>query len=313
MEQVHVWEGEDEVLFERVSERYSLLRGPPGPGAAQALASARAFIEATFPVHYYLLKKNAYFPPVAAGAPGHVLPPVTTPLFAAHRGNLHGPQAEGLENSRATLDQALASPVAWMEIDVQITADEIPVLIHDDAVLVNGQAVLISDLTLEQLRSLPGREATLTLEQALAEYLPRKHLLIEAKPQVRFQISSQLSRAMVALLRQHQGQGRFIVDSFDEFLAMSIKQQCDCEVGLDTPFQKALTPADLDHFRQLGVDWIYVEQSVVVADLIRAAHARGLKVMAYTVNEKATLDNWRQHGELPDGVITDYESISRGR
>ena len=312
MQQVHVWDGDAEVLFERASERYSMLRSAQAHEESQVLNSVRAFVEATFPIHYYLLEKNAYFPPIRAGSARPALLSVTKPLFAAHRGNTRGPQAADQENSRAALEQAAASSFPWLEVDVQINADGIPVLIHDDTIVVDGQASAVVDLTLQQLRVLPGREEILTLEQLLSEFLPRKKLLIEVKPQLRYQTSAQLSRATVALLNRHPTRGRVIIDSFDEFLATSIKQQCDCEVGLDTPFQRPLTAVDLDHYHQLGVDWLYVEESVVTADLIRNAHSRGLKVMAYTVNDPATIKRWQSQGELPDGIITDHESISRG-
>jgi phosphoglycerol transferase MdoB-like AlkP superfamily enzyme/glycerophosphoryl diester phosphodiesterase len=310
MEYVQFWDREGSYLYDRAGRRLSALQTADAAHAAQVLAPVRAFVETTFPVHYYLLMRNAYFPPPGVDRTRPALPTVTRPLFAAHRGNLDGPQPPEVENSRAALDRAAAGTTPWIEVDLQITADEIPVLLHDPVVEVDGNKVAVTDLTLDELRALPGRAGVLTLEEALAEYLPRKRMLIEAKAQPRFDVNSQFSRAIVEQLNRHPAE-RVIVDSFDEFIAASIKQQCRCEVGLDTRYRKALTDAELDHYHRLDMDWIYVEYSVVDAGLIRRAHARGLKVMAYTVNEQTPVDRWRRQGELPDGIISDYESIGR--
>lgn len=307
MDQVQFWLGNSQYRYDRAADRYQVLRGGADPDGIRELESVRDFVEATFPVHYYMLVKNAYFPPPGA-VHGPALSAVNVPLFAAHRGNLNGPSAPEVENSRAALDRAAASAVPWIEVDLQVTSDGIPVLLHDPVVSVSGAEFPVGELTLEELRALPATNGVLTLEEALSTYLPRKKLLIEPKPQSRLDVNSRFAQAIVSLLARHPVD-RVVVDSFDEFLASSIKQQCGCDVGIDTPYREPLSDAQLDHYRRLDMDWIYVEHSVVDADLVRRAHARGLRVMSYTVNDPAVVDRWRAQGMLPDGIISDYEAI----
>ena len=59
----------------------------------------------------------------------------------------------------------------------------------------------------------------------------------------------------------------------------------------------------------MKVDWVYVEYHVVDQGLIKRAHKYGLKVMAYTVDDRDVIDGWEKAGILPDGIITDYDSI----
>jgi len=308
---VHLWRDDIENVLDRGENRVTARAadGTELPGADTRWVAD--FAALTFPVHYYLLNKNAYFPRPARAASVPSLGPVTRPLFAAHRANVDGPQAPAMENSRTALDRAAASSIEWLEIDIQLTTDAVPVLAHD-ATLPQDPTASIAALTLAELRARPGAADLLTLAEVLRDYLPRKKLLIELKPQARLQDQQQLVREVAALLHRHGAGGRVVMDSFDEYLAVSMKQQCKCEVGLDLPYRKAVTDADLDHVRSLGLDWIYVEQTVMSADLVRRAHAAGIKVMAYTVNEPGIIAAWRDAGALPDGIITDHVALGTG-
>lgn len=50
------------------------------------------------------------------------------PVLVAHRGHA----ALFPENTLPALDSAVAAGARWVEVDVQLTADEVPVLLHDD-------------------------------------------------------------------------------------------------------------------------------------------------------------------------------------
>ncbi len=52
---------------------------------------------------------------------------MSTPTLVAHRGHA----ARCPENTLRALEEALAAGAAWVELDVQLSADEVPVLFHD--------------------------------------------------------------------------------------------------------------------------------------------------------------------------------------
>ncbi len=52
---------------------------------------------------------------------------MSTPTLVAHRGHA----AACPENTLRALEQALVAGAAWVELDVQLSADEVPVLFHD--------------------------------------------------------------------------------------------------------------------------------------------------------------------------------------
>lgn len=81
---------------------------------------------------------------------------MTIPPFVAHRGY----QKLYPENTLVAVESALKCGAAYCEIDVQLTADEVPVLLHDaDLMRTGGVPGNVFDMTLEQLRAVEVNES----------------------------------------------------------------------------------------------------------------------------------------------------------
>jgi glycerophosphoryl diester phosphodiesterase len=79
------------------------------------------------------------------------------PEIVAHRGNA----AEFPENTLAALSSAVELGLRYVEFDVQLTADHVPVVIHDaDLQRVGGRADSVHALTWQQLAEMPVGEAS---------------------------------------------------------------------------------------------------------------------------------------------------------
>jgi glycerophosphoryl diester phosphodiesterase len=79
------------------------------------------------------------------------------PTIIAHRGNA----AEFPENTLESLGSAVELGVSCVEFDVQLTADHVPVLMHDaDLARVGGRADGVHDLTWPVLAELPVGEVS---------------------------------------------------------------------------------------------------------------------------------------------------------
>lgn len=78
-----------------------------------------------------------------------------TPTLVAHRGYAaHWP-----ENTLPALEAAVAAGARWVEVDVQLCADGVPVLLHDaDLERVSGNAVSVFSLTAAALAGIPVGE-----------------------------------------------------------------------------------------------------------------------------------------------------------
>jgi glycerophosphoryl diester phosphodiesterase len=108
-------------------------------------------------------------------------------LVIAHR----GASSEAAENTRTAFLEALAQNADGLETDVQLTADEVPVLWHDDDL---GKLGLperrIDEFTHEELLEMDfagwfspkqAGEPVLGLAEFLREFAPRTRLLVEIK------------------------------------------------------------------------------------------------------------------------------------
>ena len=315
LESMYIWLGGRELLLDRVTKQVREVNPDKkarlaGKAFATLAGLAGQYIDNVYPIDYYLLKKNKYAPPAGMDKYRPVKG-LAQPLVVSHRGNIDGESPASVENSSAALDRVLGSDFKWVEVDVQLTRDGKLVLMHDPDITVDGKQKLLLDLTLAELKAIPGYANVLTLAEAIERYSDKIKMLIEIKPQARRGDLSLLSRETVRLLANRTDKDRFIVDSFHDYLASSIKHGCDCEVGYDAQYEKHLTDGDLQFIAKMKVDWVYVEYHVVDRDFIEKAHAYGLKVMAYTVDDADVIQKWKSAGLLPDGVITDYDSIRK--
>jgi len=304
-----------EVLYDRIRKEFRAVNRKKGVQAELSKIEdvsddLQEYYSTINSVHYYLLNKDAYFrPTVEDKIDTRVLSRVEIPIFVSHRGHLQGPGGnQKTDNSKNLLDAVIASDLEWVEIDVQITRDGVPILMHDATVEIDGNARYIDTLTLEELYSVDRYADILTLEEAVARYTPYLNLLVEIKPPREISKTMHISREVARIIRDKPSGKKIIVDSFNGVIVDSVKRHCQCEVGIDTPFGEKISLADLQQFKKSNVDWIYVHYSVIDQELIRNVHDNGLKIMAYTVNSPETVESWIAN-QLPDGIITDDINI----
>ena len=203
----------------------------------------------------------------------------------AHRGvSAHLP-----ENTLSAFCAAIALGVDGIELDVHLSADQIPMVIHDETAdrTTNGTGS-IREFTARQLGLLDagGGQFVPTLAQVLK--------LVTGKLQVNIEIKDPTSvHAVLAVIAGHPG-----LDWFCSSTQFSVLEQMrllapdsDCQpatVGLaiDTggggSLQEAINFASLHNSTGISVWEGILDRSSV--DLIQA---RGLKVWAWTVNDTA--------------------------
>lgn len=264
-----------------------------------------------FPLNKYLLENDAYSPSDVSFKPAssaRMSNKNRIPIFISHRGNTTGMRAAERQNKRDAIEAAIKAGFEWVEIDVQLTQDGVPVLMHDPSISdAFGNKLAVGETTLQDLKSVPKYSDLLTLAEALDSYLNKIGFAIEIKSQRYIDRNLVLNRKILDLIKDNPLKHKIIVDSFNELSAKFINTRCDCQVGVDTPYKKQLSKDILKAVRFAGLDWIYVHYTVVDEKLIEEAHEVGLKVMAYTVNVAEILEKWRNH--MPDGIITDNTQI----
>jgi glycerophosphoryl diester phosphodiesterase len=222
------------------------------------------------------------------------------PFFTviAHRGARgHAP-----ENTLAAFDKALALGAKWIELDVQLHDGELWVF-HDQRLerCTNGKGWLI-DHQAAALRALDagGGQRIPFLREVLHHLRGRVCVNVELKT------GDGTAAAVAAELRAAFASGwkpeQFLVSSFHLPELRDLKRRVPevplgvllCGVPLD------LAAAGLE----LGAQVVSLDRDFADPALIADAHARGMKVFVFTVNEPEDIARFR--GQGVDGVFTDF-------
>ena len=227
----------------------------------------------------------------------------------AHRGNIEGPGALGSGNRLSSFRAAVDAGFEWIEADLNVTRDEVVVVLHDRTVTDSmGQTLRVEDLSYDALRSLPGHEHVVSLDQLFESVGQSVSVCLDIKPPFTQDASRRLVRALARSLRRARQDGhltrKVMADGFSLPLIASIAQSCECEVGWDLPNDEPITTGQLDTAAASGMDWIFIHHRQLDPSVVQQAHRRGLRVMVYTVNEPEELN-----GLLVEGIITDHKRL----
>jgi len=162
------------------------------------------------------------------------------PRLIAHRGaaNLFP------ENSLIGIEAALRAGARHVEIDIQLSRDGVPMVIHDDRLhRVTGHPGSVFDLDADELRALPcgepGRLGSsfpgprlVTLYELVALWLawPNATLWVEIKEESirRFSATRVLEEVLTAL---HPITGRFVLISYDPHILDHARERCNAPIG----------------------------------------------------------------------------------
>ena len=229
------------------------------------------------------------------------------PIAFAHRGGAgHFP-----ENSWPAFQHAVGLGYAYLETDVRATAD--------------GQVVAFHDRTLERVTDGAGRIAELPYARVAAariggsEPIPLLADLLGAWPDVRFNIDIKDDSAigpLAEVLRRTAAWDRVCVTSFSGRRLRAARR------ALARPVCMATAPAAIGliksgfsdyvlsrRFARLSVRCAQVPARVATGTFIRRAHAAGLQVHVWTVNDRQLMATLLDLGV--DGIITDQTALLR--
>jgi glycerophosphoryl diester phosphodiesterase len=321
LEKIYMWTNHVQAELDRINNQFEVVNSEvpehfvPAAGAdLKKLISERLvpFYNILIPLNRYLLENNAYTPSENMINNQRIspLPKVKKPIFASHRGNISGMREKSKQNKAEAIEEAIREGFAWIKIDALLTKDGIPVLLHDNEVeFGNGEKTVIENIRYEDLKKIPFYSDILPLNETIDRYIEKIGMLIEIKALQNIDKMIVFNRKVADIIQKHPLKHKIIIDSFSRMSAAFINNRCECSAGLDTPYQKKLSDGQLKHIRLSGFEWIYVHHSVVDTELIRKAHAQGIKVMVYTVNDMAMLSAWME--QLPDGIITDYRRLEK--
>jgi glycerophosphoryl diester phosphodiesterase len=223
-----------------------------------------------------------------------------------------GAAARAPENTLAGLREAHRLGCAWVEFDVMLSRDGVPVLIHDETVdrTTNGRG-RVPDLTFAELRRLdagvrfgtrfPG-ERIPTLDEAIDLCLELGLAAnVEIKPARGYEPETGTAVAEMLLRRWPEDGPRLLISSFERPAL-----QAALEVAPAVPRGLLAEPVPVDWeaaMQAFRCTTLHLSHRRVKPKEIRGLADRGVPVLLYTVNEP-----WRARdliGAGAAGVFTD--------
>ncbi len=226
------------------------------------------------------------------------------PRIIAHR----GASAEAPENTAAAFRRALAVGVDGVELDVHLSSEGVPVVIHDHLLerTTDGRGP-VGALPLAALRQLDaGRwfagefagERIPTLAEALALLRPVR-VIVELK---RAPLPSAEMAARVAAVIGASGHPAVTVSSFDHPLLLEVRVHLP---QVQTAVLYVARPVDpLRLARDAGATLLHPHWSLLTPDVVAAAHAAGVEVETWVVDEPEEMA--RMVAMRVDGVMTNH-------
>lgn len=246
---------------------------------------------------------------LAGSPPPQLLHP---PVVIGQRGCIYE-----TENTLAAVRAAGDYGAQYAEIDVQLSADGVPVVLHDGNLWrLAGENRNVADLTAEELTSLPllptgygqAGEHIPTLEQVLqlvAESSGQLGLLVELKPEGGN--GAALTKAVQQAV-EHSGVGESLLFMSQDYPSVAALQQAHPEWWVG--YCAYASSGDLDEgVWQYEIDFLAVEESMVTNRLTRLARSQCLPLYVWSVYDSDRMLQYLQMGVT--GLITDFPDIAR--
>ena len=217
----------------------------------------------------------------------------------AHRG------ASGYapENTLAAFELAVNMGADGIEFDVHLSADGVPVVIHDETLeRTTGRVGWVKDFTAAELSTLevPTLE---TLFGLMAGEVITLH--VELKDvQGR---SSEMATKVLDMINKWRLRDRVVISSSNH-ATLSLIRETDPTIRLGFTFTDALLEP-WNNAKQVGATALHPCLAYVkaVPGVIEKSHAEGLEVNVWTENETPTTD-WSP-ADGADGIFTDFPDL----
>lgn len=226
------------------------------------------------------------------------------PLILGHRGASHAAP----ENTLAAFREAARMGADGIELDVHLSADGVPVVMHNAQVDATTDGTgLISAMSLAQIKELDAGshfdarfagERVPTLEEVFAEVGQQLLINIELKAQPTH--VQGVERAVVDLINRMGMASRVWFSSFKPYMLSQARQyapQIPCGLLYDPASVGVFLLAPFTPYEA-----IHPHFSMATAARVRRAQQRKLRVMAWTVDSVAVANLLAASGV--DGLIT---------
>lgn len=222
-----------------------------------------------------------------------------TTLIFAHR----GASGEYPENTILAFRKAEEQGVDGLEFDVQLTKDQIPVVIHDEKLgrTTDGQG-WVKDHTLAELKRLDAGswkdpsfqgEQTPSLEEVL-DWAAGTSLQLNIELKTGVVPYPGLVSIVVEMIQRFQLENRVILSSFNHYSLVEVRK-LHPEIETAILFMEGLYKP-WEYAKTVGANGLHCFLPVAQPELLRGAAQAGMPVRPFTVNDPDHMVNLIQAG-----------------
>ena len=236
----------------------------------------------------------------------------SAPLVIAHRGaSMYAP-----ENTIAAFELAVEMGADAIELDTMLTADGIPVVIHDQSLeRTTNESGNVSSMTVAEIKLLDAgsrfyvrfaEEKIPTLEEVFSAVGNKILINVELKNYT--SPFDRLPETVVALVMKKGLSDRVLLSSFNPIALIKAQRASEeirraALIGGGPKIARGIIEAFTDYFA------LHPEVSLVNQGVVDKHHAAGHQVNVWTVNEESEMMKLLSMGV--DGLITDKPDIAK--
>lgn len=227
----------------------------------------------------------------------HHIPGLVCPAVVAHR----GAASASPENTLIAFEAAIRAGADMIELDVRLTADGVPVVIHDaDVAMTTDGTGLVHELTLAQVKALhagtarAGQASVPTLNEALEYLAGRAAVEIDIKNdpgEPGFDAAETTASEVVRLLDKLSFRAALVTSTHPETVEWVRRRAPQVATGVE--IEASADPWRwLEYSAACGHAFLLPDAAVLLntgKEVVRRAHALGLLVDAWTVDDPQTI------------------------
>lgn len=192
------------------------------------------------------------------------------------------------ENTLTGFQAACELGFAYLELDVQLSKDGVPVVMHDFRVdrVTDGKGN-VKDMTIAELKRLriAGTEEIPTLEEALR--LLQGRILVDVELKQCGDLYPGLEAAVLGVVHKLNMEDQVFFTSFDHYSMIRMRElHRGAEIGL---INYGASPALIRLAKELNGRYVSVRHNYLTEPFIRLCEEEGIQLIAWTVDEESDM------------------------
>ncbi|HLR03306.1 MAG TPA: glycerophosphodiester phosphodiesterase family protein [Virgibacillus sp.] len=220
------------------------------------------------------------------------------------------------ENTLSAYKAAYELGFSHLELDVHLSKDGIPVLMHDKTInrMTDGTG-LIKDYTLEELKRFrvgkEGNERIPTFAEGLQ--FAKGKMLVSVELKQMGDLYSGIEEAVLKVLKENEMMDHVYINSFDHFAIMKMRELSDdISLGL---IQHGATPAVIPLMKEINARYLSVRVEYLSKEFVKMCDEAGIQIVVWPVNNE---DHFAKVKDYPnilcttDDLETFKEAYERG-